>query len=267
MARVPCVIVVKNNVVEENVLCRDGKHAEKVFLDKLAERLSNWDEYDQDDIDAVLDNGYEEFGNGSVCLSWAMSGDEDEEYLGMDKGEETKFVARVTVVDPDSHGEVEVEIRKIVEGGSMVGLDGSFLEQDVGCVYSPYDFGVRLRVPDDEEKSLSRAEQLLKDAIDGLVEFYPELTRPDLLAEIKEEVKVRDTGNDQSDYENAKDQVEKLAIEWQEKLRNEEVEDEEFLKGEMADECCEVCGHSEAEVGPLSSNEEHERICDDCLGK
>lgn len=176
MARVPCVIVVKNNVVEENVLCRDGKHAEKVFLDKLAERLSNWDEYDQDDIDAVLDNGYEEFGNGSVCLSWAMSGDEDEEYLGMDKGEETKFVARVTVVDPDSHGEVEVEIRKIVEGGSMVGLDGSFLEQDVGCVYSPYDFGVRLRVPDDEEKSLSRAEQLLKDAIDGLVEFYPELT-------------------------------------------------------------------------------------------
>jgi hypothetical protein len=70
---------VREGIVSENILCRDGEHAERVFLDKLAECLSNWDEYDQDDRDAVLDNGYEQFGNGSVCLSWASSPDEDDE--------------------------------------------------------------------------------------------------------------------------------------------------------------------------------------------
>ena len=33
----------------------------------------------------------------------------------------------------------------------MVGIDGSYLEQDVGPVYSPYDKGVKLNIPDDEE--------------------------------------------------------------------------------------------------------------------
>ena len=75
---VPCIIVVRDNVVSENILCRDGEHAKTVFLAKLAECLSNWDEYDQKDIDAILDDGYEQFGTGSVCLSWATSPDEEE---------------------------------------------------------------------------------------------------------------------------------------------------------------------------------------------
>ena len=62
----------------------------------------------------------------------------------------TKYVTKVTVIDPDSGGEVEVEIRKM-ETGAMVGIDGSYREQDVGPVYSPYDKGVKLNIPDDEE--------------------------------------------------------------------------------------------------------------------
>ena len=74
---------------------------------------------------------------------------------------------------------------------------------------------------------LSRNEELLKSAIDGLVEFYPHLTRADVLAEIKGTVKVRDTGNDQSDYENARDQVEKIANAWESLVAEEEEEKEE----------------------------------------
>lgn len=77
-AAVPCVVVIRDGVVYDHVLCDDSEHAERVFLDKLAERLSNWDEYDADQRQAVLDNGYEEFGSGSVCLSWAMSPDADD---------------------------------------------------------------------------------------------------------------------------------------------------------------------------------------------
>jgi hypothetical protein len=62
---------------------------------------------------------------------------------------QTKFVQIVTVIDPDTNLEVEVEIRKL-ESGGMVGIDGSWLEQDVGPVYSPYDKNVVLLIPDDE---------------------------------------------------------------------------------------------------------------------
>ena len=62
----------------------------------------------------------------------------------------TRYVTTVTVTDPDSKAAVEVEIRK-TESGGMVGIDGSFLEQDVGPVYSPYDEGVVLEISDDEK--------------------------------------------------------------------------------------------------------------------
>ena len=62
----------------------------------------------------------------------------------------TMFVQSVTVIDPDSKQAVEVEIRKL-ESGGMVGIDGSWLAQDEGPVYSPYDKGVELVIPDDEE--------------------------------------------------------------------------------------------------------------------
>jgi hypothetical protein len=56
----------------------------------------------------------------------------------------------VTVTDPHTGGDVEVEIRKDLVSGAMVGIDGSYLEQDVGPVRSPYDRDVILIVPDDE---------------------------------------------------------------------------------------------------------------------
>lgn len=61
----------------------------------------------------------------------------------------TKFVRIVTVVDPDSKVQVDVEIRKM-ETGPMVGIDGSWLDQDVGDLYSPYDKGQKINVPDNE---------------------------------------------------------------------------------------------------------------------
>jgi len=62
----------------------------------------------------------------------------------------TKFVSHVTVTDPDSGLPVELEIRKL-ETGAMVGIDGSYLEQDVGQVFSPYDENCPLEIPDNEE--------------------------------------------------------------------------------------------------------------------
>ncbi len=66
-----------------------------------------------------------------------------------DRGIATKHVCMVTVIDPDSQLPVEIEIRKLATGG-MVGIDGSFLDQDMGTVFSPYDSGVELIIPDDE---------------------------------------------------------------------------------------------------------------------
>jgi hypothetical protein len=65
----------------------------------------------------------------------------------------TKYIATVTVLDPDSGGPVEVEIRKDPLSGAMVGLDGSYLANTDEDVYSPYNHGDKLSVPDDEVKS------------------------------------------------------------------------------------------------------------------
>lgn len=48
-----------------------------------------------------------------------------------------KLIKTIIVIDPDSKGEVEIEIYKL-EGGGMVGIDASFLETGLP-VYSPFD--------------------------------------------------------------------------------------------------------------------------------
>jgi hypothetical protein len=63
----------------------------------------------------------------------------------------TKFVQHVTVRDPDTGLDVELEIRKDVATGALVGLDGSYLGQDVGPIYDPYNRGEELDIRDDEE--------------------------------------------------------------------------------------------------------------------
>lgn len=64
----------------------------------------------------------------------------------------TKHVITLDVMDPDTRLPVTIEIRKL-ETGALVGLDGAFLEQlcDEDMVFSPYEEGVRLIVPDNEE--------------------------------------------------------------------------------------------------------------------
>jgi hypothetical protein len=62
----------------------------------------------------------------------------------------SKFVQIVTAIDPGSKRPVDVEIRKL-DSGPMIGIDASYLEQEVGPVFSPYDEGVEINIPDDEE--------------------------------------------------------------------------------------------------------------------
>jgi hypothetical protein len=59
----------------------------------------------------------------------------------------SKYVKTVTVIDPDTKGEVEIEIRKLANGG-MVGLDASFLSQTDDEIYSPYDRDTVMNLPD-----------------------------------------------------------------------------------------------------------------------
>lgn len=62
----------------------------------------------------------------------------------------SRHVTTLDIIDPDTKQPVAVEIRK-TEGGYLVGIDGSYLEQEVGPVYDPCDFGVELSINDDEE--------------------------------------------------------------------------------------------------------------------
>lgn len=64
-------------------------------------------------------------------------------------GEPSVFVTTVTVMDPDSGLPVELEIRKLTITGAMVGIDASYLEQEVGEVRNPYNPGT-ISIPDDE---------------------------------------------------------------------------------------------------------------------
>jgi len=57
----------------------------------------------------------------------------------------TKFVTEIIVIDPDSGNEVGVAIYKL-ENGGMVGIDSSFIEQDIGPVYSPFDENTELEI-------------------------------------------------------------------------------------------------------------------------
>lgn len=67
------VTVIRNNVVDEITLFKsetpsDRANAEQFFLQRCGDILTNWDEYTSEDKDAILDNGYESFGNGSICI-------------------------------------------------------------------------------------------------------------------------------------------------------------------------------------------------------
>jgi len=68
--------------------------------------------------------------------------------------ENTKHVAIVNVIDPDTCLECPVEIRK-TESGVLVGFDGAYLEAlgDEEHPFSPYEENTVLVIPDDEHES------------------------------------------------------------------------------------------------------------------
>ena len=57
----PCVIVVNDNVVAENVLCRDSTHAEQTFFGACERHVPDWDKVCQESRDDALDEGYVPF--------------------------------------------------------------------------------------------------------------------------------------------------------------------------------------------------------------
>lgn len=79
----------------------------------------------------------------------------------------SKHVCIVTVIDPDTNLPCDVEIRKL-EGGALVGLDASWLEQCEGDANNPYDWG-KVEVPDDEETPADKLAVLILSSFDGKI--------------------------------------------------------------------------------------------------
>ena len=64
------IIVIENDRLIENVPFVDGYEAERIFEDLCKSYISNFDEYTLEDIEAILEQGYEEYNNGKVRISW-----------------------------------------------------------------------------------------------------------------------------------------------------------------------------------------------------
>lgn len=62
------VIVIKDNVIEENIPFYSNEEAEKIFLDKCRTCLSNYDSYTKMDTKVILDDGRVDFINGFISL-------------------------------------------------------------------------------------------------------------------------------------------------------------------------------------------------------
>ncbi len=73
-----CHIITIVNGMVENVETFTGADLldtdliESQFLDEVACRISNFDEYTTADKEAICENGYERFGNGSVQIHWSI---------------------------------------------------------------------------------------------------------------------------------------------------------------------------------------------------
>ena len=60
------------------------------------------------------------------------------------------FVKEITVIDPDSGGEVELEVWKDPSTGGIFALDASFLDQVKDIIRSPFDPSVALELSETE---------------------------------------------------------------------------------------------------------------------
>ena len=64
------VIVIKDDNIIGNYPFVTGEEAELHFLCECKKMLSNFDEYTKEDIDIILENGYEGYGNGFIAINW-----------------------------------------------------------------------------------------------------------------------------------------------------------------------------------------------------
>lgn len=96
----------KEGVLKELVhVGTDLEVATTKFLGACETNISNWDEYDPDDKSAILDDGYETFGNGAIVLidtSSCVSDDDIRDQLTHQPGE------NVTVAEIIQDGEIEL---------------------------------------------------------------------------------------------------------------------------------------------------------------
>ena len=67
------VIVIINNLVDKIETFREKEvsKAEKCFYDRCNEYFPDFDKRNQEYKDAILEDGYEKFDNGSICLTWS----------------------------------------------------------------------------------------------------------------------------------------------------------------------------------------------------
>ena len=66
----PYVIVIEDNLITETFKCKDGQKVEKKFLEVCKEKISNFENYTQEDFDYILEEGYEKLGNKSISIVW-----------------------------------------------------------------------------------------------------------------------------------------------------------------------------------------------------
>lgn len=65
------IVNFKDGRVQDVVLAQEKEKAEKEFLDMCRSNISNFDEYDADDIEAILGDGMEQYGGGNhISLCW-----------------------------------------------------------------------------------------------------------------------------------------------------------------------------------------------------
>lgn len=66
---------IKDNVIDELFVFvgeqeKTSTEAEEKFLEMCREYCTNFEQYDEDDISDILNDGYVMLGNGSICISW-----------------------------------------------------------------------------------------------------------------------------------------------------------------------------------------------------
>jgi len=103
-----------------------------------------------------------------------------------------KYIEEVTVRDPDSGGDVQVEIWKDPESGGLFGIDSSYFDQVGDSVVSPFNNGTLIQLPERNmimgrshswNRPVDMDKALFRTAKKDFAKLLPELRKrvPDLI--------------------------------------------------------------------------------------